>query len=64
MRECKFDWNARGGGCRRLREGRRIVGVVLVGEECRKRPKMGWVGERKRGRNGGGGGYGWYVASV
>lgn len=27
------------------------MGIVLVREECRERPKIGWVGEGKRGRN-------------
>lgn len=49
------------------REGereRRIVGIVLVGEECRLRPELGRVGERERnkemeeeGREGGGGAF-------
>ncbi len=57
------------------RERERIVGIVLVQEECRVRPKLGRVRERekevKRGRGmdegwreGGMGHFGWNVASL
>lgn len=52
------------------RERERIVGIVLVREECRMRPKLGRVGEReremKRERDGerGEGILAWNVASL